>query len=96
MGPALMDAKWIYGSEPEQIFASVMEGRPNGMPSFRGKIPEDQVWQIAAYVRSLGGLTPTGAEPGREDHMKAQPPPNSLPKQTPNSGSIPKSAEQPD
>ena len=95
MGPALMDAKWIYGSNAEQIFADVMEGRPNGMPSFRGKIPEDQVWQIAAYVRSLGGLTSTGTEPAREDHMKAQPPENSLPAQTPTSANVPKSAEQP-
>src|ERR1051325_4467833 len=45
MGPALMDAKWIYGSQPEQIFATIMEGRPNGMPSFRDKIPEEQVWK---------------------------------------------------
>ena len=40
MGPALMDNKWIYGSEPEQIFSTIVEGRPNGMPSFRGKLPD--------------------------------------------------------
>ncbi len=90
MGPPLMDMKWIYGSNPEQIFATIMQGRPNGMPSFRGKIPEEQVWQIAAYVRSLGGLTNSGAEPARDDHMQAQPPENSLPKQTPTSASIPR------
>jgi cytochrome c oxidase cbb3-type subunit 3 len=36
IGPALMDAKWIYGSAPENIFTTIIEGRPNGMPSFRG------------------------------------------------------------
>src|ERR1051326_1364288 len=36
MGPPLMDAKWIYGSEPENIYATIVEGRPNGMPSFGG------------------------------------------------------------
>ena len=56
MGPPLIDDKWIYGSDPDQIFATIMQGRPNGMPSFRGKIPDYQVWQLAAYVRSLGGL----------------------------------------
>lgn len=56
MGPPLMDARWIYGSEPENIYATIMEGRPNGMPSFRGRIPEAQVWQLVAYVRSLSGL----------------------------------------
>src|SRR4051812_22160724 len=33
IGPPLLDSKWIYGSEPQQIYASIVEGRPNGMPS---------------------------------------------------------------
>lgn len=53
MGPALMDDAWIYGSSIEHIVATIREGRPNGMPSFRGRIPDEQIWQIAAYVRSL-------------------------------------------
>ncbi|MFL9711432.1 c-type cytochrome [Methylobacillus sp. Pita1] len=64
MGPPLIDKHWIYGSEPAQIFASIMEGRPNGMPAFHGKIPEQEAWKIVAYVRSLGGLDkdlPAGA-----------------------------------
>jgi cytochrome c oxidase cbb3-type subunit III len=69
MGPALMDDKWIYGSDPEQIFATIVEGRPNGMPSFRGKIPDYQVWQIAAYVQSLSGMVPKDAASGRPDSM---------------------------
>jgi cytochrome c oxidase cbb3-type subunit 3 len=27
MGPPLMDDKWIYGSDPASVFASIMEGR---------------------------------------------------------------------
>jgi len=42
-GPALMDDVWIYGSSIENIAASIREGRPNGMPTIRGKIPEDQI-----------------------------------------------------
>ena len=53
MGPALMDDKWIYGSRLEQIHQTLVEGRPNGMPAWGGKIPDDQLWQIAAYVRSM-------------------------------------------
>jgi cytochrome c oxidase cbb3-type subunit III len=34
IGPALMDDQWIYGSDPANIFATIVEGRPNGMPSF--------------------------------------------------------------
>jgi cytochrome c oxidase cbb3-type subunit 3 len=56
MGPPLIDATWIYGSTPANIYSSIMEGRPNGMPAFYGKIPEQEAWKIVAYVRSLGGL----------------------------------------
>jgi cytochrome c oxidase cbb3-type subunit III len=78
-GPALMDDKWIYGSRPEQIFATIVEGRPNGMPAFRGHIPDFQVWELVAYVRSLSGLVPKQPAPGRDDHMQTTPqPPNSV------------------
>lgn len=73
IGPALKDDRWIYGSEPAQIYASIVEGRPNGMPSFRGRIVDDQLWKIVAYVRSLGGLSSTAAAPGRNDDIKAFP-----------------------
>jgi len=70
MGPPLNDSEWIYGSEPENIFATIVEGRPNGMPSFRGRISNAQLWQLTAYVRSLGGLTPRDTWPARSDHMQ--------------------------
>ena len=38
IGPPLMDADWIYGSAPQNIFETIVEGRPNGMPSFRGRL----------------------------------------------------------
>ncbi len=95
MGPALIDDQWIYGHEPAQIFCTIIEGRPNGMPSFGGKIPSFQVWQLASYVRSLGGLVPGDAAPGRDDDMHGGPPENSAPNQKPNDSSLPKSAEMP-
>ena len=67
MGPALSDDRWLYGDRPEQIFQTIMEGRPNGMPSFKGRIPEDQAWQIVAYVRSMAGLAAKNAAPSRTD-----------------------------
>ena len=95
MGVALMDDKWVYGSKPEQIFATIVEGRPNGMPSFRGKIPDHQVWQLVSYVRSMSGLGTTGGSPGRTDQMAGATPPSSMPAQTPHNSSLPKSAEMP-
>jgi cytochrome c oxidase cbb3-type subunit 3 len=77
-GPALMDDKWIYGSRPEQIYASIVQGRRNGMPAFGGKIPESETWKIVAYVRSLSGLVPKAAASNRSDHMNVKKPENSL------------------
>ncbi len=49
IGPALIDDAWIYGDSIDNI-ATIFEGRPNGMPSFRHLVPEDQIWQLAAFV----------------------------------------------
>jgi cytochrome c oxidase cbb3-type subunit III len=76
MGPALMDDKWIYGSHPAAIFASIVEGRPNGMPSWRNKVPDAQVWQLVAYVQSMSGQSPQTAMPSRSDHMRSSTPEN--------------------
>jgi len=58
IGPPLRDGDWIYGSDPASIFQSIGQGRPNGMPAFGGKLPDEQIWQLARYVRSLGKGTP--------------------------------------
>ena len=73
MGPPLMDNTWLYGSGAEQIHASILQGRPNGMPSFGGKIPDQQVWQIVAYVRSLSGQLAKDVRSTRNDHMSVHP-----------------------
>jgi cytochrome c oxidase cbb3-type subunit III len=83
MGPALMDDKWIYGSDPTAIFSSIVEGRPNGMPSWRNKIADAQVWQLVAYVQSMSGQAPQAAMPSRSDHMRSSTPENARRAQTP-------------
>jgi len=76
MGPALMDDEWRYGSSPEEIRRTILDGRPNGMPSFRGRISEEQVGQLVAYVRSMSGLARKDAAPGRNDSLYAGKPEN--------------------
>jgi cytochrome c oxidase cbb3-type subunit 3 len=78
-----MDSFWIYGSEPQNVFTTIMQGRPNGMPSFRNRIPEYQAWELTAYVRSLSGLLPKDVAPARSDEMSVKPAESSMPKQTP-------------
>ena len=68
-GPALMDASWIYGNKPGDVFTSIMDGRPGGMPAYRGRIPEKTAWELAAYVRSMSGLVPGDAATNRADTL---------------------------
>jgi cytochrome c oxidase cbb3-type subunit 3 len=94
IGPALMDDAWRYGGSIDQIHSSIMQGRPNGMPSFRGRIPAQQAWQVAAYIRALSGNVRMDALPSRRDGMLATPPLTRLPAQPPRFGD-PASNEEP-
>jgi cytochrome c oxidase cbb3-type subunit III len=71
IGPALRDDKWIYGYSPSQIYSTIVQGRPDGMPSFGGRIPDQQVWQLVAYVESLSAAQPRDAAPSRTDDLQA-------------------------
>jgi cytochrome c oxidase cbb3-type subunit 3 len=71
MGPPLMDDQWRYGGRIDQIATTIAEGRPNGMPAWRGKLTEDQIYDLAAYVRSLSGLPSKDAVSSRAESMSA-------------------------
>ncbi len=53
MGPSLRDKVWLYGDRDDQIFDSIAEGRGAGMPSWGTKIPEEQIWKLVAYIKSM-------------------------------------------
>ena len=74
IGPPLMDSDWRYGGSMQQIVDTILEGRPNGMPSFKNKITQAQAWQLAAYVRSLSGQPRMDALPSRADEMSNREP----------------------
>jgi cytochrome c oxidase cbb3-type subunit 3 len=76
IGPSLMDSVWVYGSSPENIFATIVEGRPNGMPAFRGRINNDDVWKLVAHVRTLAALTSMNVRSGRGEGMHQAGPPD--------------------
>jgi cytochrome c oxidase cbb3-type subunit 3 len=93
-GPAMMDEHWIYGSAPANIFATVVEGRPNGMPAYRGRLNEMQVWQLVAYVESLTGRLSRDALPARNDHLSARPGEQSLPPLPATQSTVPPASRQ--
>lgn len=73
MGPSLRDKVWLYGDRDDQIFDSIAEGRSNGMPSWGTKIPEQQIWQLVAYIKSM--RTPQEADPPIEPANEQTPNP---------------------
>lgn len=57
--PNLTDSDWLFGGTPEQIKESITKGRDAMMPA-KGLKPDlngDQIKDLAAYVRSLSGLS---------------------------------------
>jgi len=81
MGPPLMDDEWRYGGRIDQIASSIAEGRPNGMPAWRSKLTDDQIWQLAAYVRSLSGQPSKDAVSSRAESMSATAPQSLTPRE---------------
>jgi mono/diheme cytochrome c family protein len=53
MGPSLADGRWRFGGSPAEVFESIYQGRPDGMPAWGGRISDADIWRLVAYVRSL-------------------------------------------
>ena len=53
IGPNLTDKNWIYGFDIKDVFFTVKNGRPNGMPEHNSKLNPIQIQQVASYVLSL-------------------------------------------
>ena len=43
----------IYGREPENIYLTILQGRPKGMPAWGGMLPDQVIWDLVAYIRSI-------------------------------------------
>jgi cytochrome c oxidase cbb3-type subunit III len=61
MGPDLTDKYWRYGGTPAEIYKSIYEGRPQGMPAWGDALPPQEIWKLVAYIQTLGGSYPAAA-----------------------------------
>lgn len=52
MGPDLTDGSWQYGSKAGEIYHTIAEGTPRGMPAWKDKLTADEIWQLVAYIQS--------------------------------------------
>jgi len=53
MGPSLADGRWHFGGTAPEVYESIYQGRPEGMPAWGSLISSDQIWTLVTYVRSL-------------------------------------------
>ncbi len=53
MGPSLRDSTWKFGGSDAQILNTLHNGRPAGMPAWKGKIPDAELKQIIVYIHSM-------------------------------------------
>ena len=52
--PDLTDEQWDHGSSDAEVFAVIKRGvPPTMMPGFDGRVPDQEVWNIVNYLRSL-------------------------------------------
>jgi cytochrome c oxidase cbb3-type subunit 3 len=53
VGPNLTDKNWIYGYDIKEVFKTVKNGTPKGMPDHKSKMNPVQIQQVSSYVLSL-------------------------------------------
>ena len=56
--PNLFDCEWKHGNTDGEIYHIVNEGVPNTeMVGFKGRLPDEMLWKITAYIRSASQCT---------------------------------------
>jgi mono/diheme cytochrome c family protein len=63
----LADGRWKYGGTIDRVFAVTANGHGGG-----DRVPTEQVWQIAAFVRDLHSHTP-GKRHRQDNDLKGEP-----------------------
>jgi cytochrome c oxidase cbb3-type subunit 3 len=53
MAPAFVDGRWHFGGSPAEVYESIFQGRPDGMPAWGGLLDQASIWRLVSYVRSL-------------------------------------------
>ena len=70
--PNLRDSDWLYGGAPEQIKASIMNGRAGAMPPWGAMLGQEGVFNVSEYVISLSGrkASADAAAAGKEKYQQ--------------------------
>ena len=72
VGPSLIDPYWKYGTTDEELFLTISEGRPAGMPPWGSTLGTEKIWQVLAYIETLAKTEEPGV--GAPDYVPPVPP----------------------
>lgn len=72
VGPSLVDPYWKYGSGDAELFATVSDGRPAGMPPWGPQLGSEKIWKVLAYMKTLPKTDAPGF--GAPDYVPPAPP----------------------
>jgi mono/diheme cytochrome c family protein len=62
--PSLFDCEWKHGADDAAVFKTLQDGVPKTeMIGFKGRLPDDMLWKIIAYVRSASKCKEGAATP---------------------------------
>jgi cytochrome c oxidase cbb3-type subunit 3 len=67
----MASGRWVYGGSIPDLYRSIAQGRA-GMPAYAGRVPSQQIWQLAGYVSSRPKLRPALRE-RQSDAQKGEP-----------------------
>jgi cytochrome c oxidase cbb3-type subunit 3 len=70
VGPSLVDPYWKYGNSDAELFSTVSDGRPLGMPPWGPQLGAEKIWQVLAYMETLPKASAMGI--GSPEHDAAQ------------------------
>ena len=56
--PDLTDDDWLYGGDLASVIASIRDGRSGEMPTFRGRLSEDEARAITAWLHTQRKRSP--------------------------------------
>jgi cytochrome c oxidase cbb3-type subunit 3 len=65
--PNLLDDSWLWGGTFSKIQETITNGRHGMMPSFKGRLKNNQISDVAEYVLSLSGneMNPAAVQRGK-------------------------------
>lgn len=53
MGVSLSNGYFKFGGSPADIYLTIEQGRPEGMPAWGSLLPPQTIWDLVAYVKQL-------------------------------------------